>query len=475
MSDEWERERSRLLRRVERERAARKEAERLLEGKSLELYSANQRLRAAAGDLEREVADRTRELKVALAQAEAATRAKSEFLAVMSHEIRTPLNGILGTAELLSDTRLGDEQRAYLGLISRSGDALLAMLNDILDFSTMEAGRLELEPLPCFLPEALAAMVDYYRVPAETKGLVLDARLDPALPRNVRLDWPRLQQVLGNLLSNAIKFTETGRVTLEVAPDPSVTPGAGLQGVVFNVSDTGAGIPAESLERLFKPFSQLDSSSTRKFGGTGLGLAVSSRLLAAMGGALEVESAAGQGARFHFSLVVEVLPDAVGQAPAVGIPAVSAAAQPRSDQAKGDARPKLLLVEDNVSNQFLAIKVLDRLGYSADIANNGIEAVEMAKKGHYRIILMDIQMPVMDGIEATRIIRGLPLALQPRIVAFSANAFASDRLACVDAGMDSFLPKPLRIDALRAELALVDERPQKQEGQPRMAGLSRES
>lgn len=453
MSDDWERERSRLLRRAERERLARKEAERLLEAKSLELYSANQRLRAAAEDLEREVADRTRELKVALAQAEAATRAKSEFLAVMSHEIRTPLNGILGTAELLAGTRLDDEQLSYLELISRSGDTLLRMFNDILDFTRIEAGRLELDVQPCQFYEALERAFEAHRIHAETKGLVFEAQLDPALPRTVRLDWPHLQQIIDNLLSNAIKFTSRGTVKIEVAPDPSVTPGAGLQGVAFTVSDTGVGIPAEGLERLFKPFSQVDSSATRQYGGTGLGLAVSSRLLAAMGGALEVDSVEGQGTRFHFSLVVELMTDAEAPAPVVETSPALADPRPQTTPPAGELQPRLLLVEDNVSNQFLATKVLNRLGFAADIANNGAEAVEMVKQGNYRIVLMDIQMPVMDGIEATRIIRGLTKVRQPYIIAFSANAFASDRQRCFEAGMNSFLPKPLRIDALRSELA----------------------
>jgi signal transduction histidine kinase/ActR/RegA family two-component response regulator len=423
-------------RRVERERAARKEAERLLEHKSLELYEANQALHALAAGLERQVAERTDELAGALRRAEEATRAKSEFLALMSHEIRTPMNGILGMAQLLELSTLDAEQRSWVEAVRASGDTLLVLINDILDFSKIEAGRMELELRPFDLRHELGSLVELYRPMVEAKSLRLDVSVGE-LPPAVVGDSARLRQIIGNLLSNAIKFTHRGSIGLVVTTSGET---GGALRLDIHVRDTGIGIPAERLHRLFKVFGQGDASTTRLYGGTGLGLVICERLAAAMGGSIRVESALGVGTTFHVHVSLH-------HAASARIEPVAFAALPVEV-----ARLRVLVVDDNAVNRTLARALLSKLGVEADLVATGREAVVAAHMGEYQVIFMDMQMPELDGLEATRVIRGLELSRQPYIVALTANAFEADRELCLAAGMDDFLAKPFRLDDLRRRL-----------------------
>jgi two-component system, sensor histidine kinase len=429
---------ARLERALARERLARKEAEALLEEKSQALYHANQRLKQLAHGLEQQVSERTAELQQALERAEASTRSKSEFLAMMSHEIRTPMNGILGMTQLLDLTRLTDEQRSYLNTVRSSGDALLVLINDILDFSKIEAGKLDLENRSFHLERALATTLALYTPLAEAKQLKLTMARAPDLPGYVSGDRTRLRQIVSNLLSNAIKFTEKGRVHLEARVLERDDRGYRL-GIA--IRDTGIGIPPDRLDRLFQAFSQVDASTTRRYGGTGLGLAISYRLCEAMGGAIRVESRPGEGSTFRFHVRV-----GHGSAAPDTVPGVLAPMKAK------DAGTRVLVVDDDHINRTLALVMLGKLGLQAHAVKDGHEAVAEVAQSHYDVVLMDMQMPGMDGVEATQAIRQLPLHTQPCIIALTANAYESDRERCLRAGMDDFLSKPFRLDALRAKL-----------------------
>jgi signal transduction histidine kinase/ActR/RegA family two-component response regulator len=431
---------ARLEKRVARDREARVQAERMLEIKSLELYEANESLRAAAADLEGQVARRTRELAEARDRAEAAGRAKSEFLAMMSHEIRTPLIGVLGMAELLSMSSLDAEQRQQVETIRASGDTLLVIINDILDFSKVEANKLELDLDDFDLLDELEHVARLYRPASASKGVDLRIDADQAADRIVRGDRVRVRQIVSNLVSNAVKFTEQGEVVIVARTeldDDMVT-------VVIDVVDTGIGIPADRVDRLFQAFGQADASTTRRYGGTGLGLAISDRLAKMMGGSVRVHSQMGVGSRFRLRLFLE---RALGTA---GTGEPEAAFDPARV-----AGLRLLVAEDNAVNRKVAVALLARLGLTTDLAENGREAVEAVRTGSYDLVLMDMQMPELDGLDATREIRRLPLEHQPVVVALTANAFDSDRHACLDAGMDGFMTKPFGLDELRHTLAGV--------------------
>lgn len=462
MSEEFA---ARLLRRVERERTARKEAERLLEERALALYQANLRLKESALALEAEVQSRTYDLQQALKTAEIATRAKSEFLAVMSHEIRTPLNGILGTCELLALSDLKDDQKALLDTIARCGDSLLVVINDILDFSKIEAGHLVLDPVPTSVRAELDSVMQLYRPLAETKGIGLSMSCSPDLPHTLMVDQTRLRQVVGNLTTNAIKFTQTGAVRLDVwgalekagALETSLAPGgtAPLFRLHVAVHDSGIGIAPEALAHLFQPFSQADSSTTRRFGGTGLGLVICERLIKAMGGQITVQSELGRGSCFTFFIRLEPVQRISG--PQVGSTLVEHEKQARerlfTEWLNGPAPSRVLLVEDNPVNQALALKLLQKMGLTVDLAHDGVEALEQVSarsaSDAYALILMDMQMPRMDGLEATRRIRALDLPCPPVIIALTANAFESDKQRCLAIGMNGFLPKPFRFEQLK--------------------------
>jgi two-component system, sensor histidine kinase len=431
----------RLLRRAERERRARKEAERLLEEKSLELYEANQALQRQAAALEEQVQARTAELNAALERAEQAVRAKSDFLAVMSHEIRTPLNAVIGMSELLSLESLAPAHQEQVSLIHENGRNLLALINDILDFSKIEAGKLQLEKEIFDPADLLRGTLRSFEAQQAPRRVRLRTQLAP-LPQWVIGDRLRVRQVLTNLIGNAVKFTPHGEVRLEAEADETAD-GWRLH---VRVADNGIGMSAEQQTRLFQPFSQADASTSRHFGGTGLGLAICHRLVQEMGGAIACDSIPGKGSVFSFDVHLQRAED---------VPNARDAADDDNACRCTASSVHLLIVDDNPVNRLLARRMAERLGHQPEIAASGPEALEMVQQTDYDVILMDFIMPGMDGLETTQRIRALDLARQPRILALTANAFAEDRVKALEAGMDGFMSKPLHLERLRLELCSI--------------------
>lgn len=393
--------------------------------------------------LRRQVIRKTSELIQARDQAEAASRAKSRFLTAVSHEIRTPLNGILGMAQILGGTSLAADQRDHLAALRRSASSLQDIINDILEFSCIDAGQRDLASLPFRLPSLVREVLEAAGPEAWGKGLVLENAGLAGLPDSVRGDPGAVRQVLESLLNNAVKFTSEGSVTLQLRAVPAGGGRVSLEGAVL---DSGVGVPEEQRGRLFQAFSQADDSSTRRHGGTGLGLAICRSLTELMGGWVRYEPRAGGGSCFRFAMVLEVVAQvAPTVAPADDRRPVRSALQ--------DGGSRILIVEDNPTNQRVISLLLRKWGHDFEVAEDGVEAVEACRRRRFDAILMDCQMPVMDGLEATRRIRELEGG-GPRvpIIAVTAGGDLGGRQDCLDAGMDDYLTKPISAPRLREVL-----------------------
>jgi PAS domain S-box-containing protein len=383
------------------------------------------------------------ELVQAKTAAESANRTKSQFLATMSHEIRTPMNGIIGVAQILEMTALTEEQREYIDLLKVSSKNLLKLISDILDLSRIEAGSVELESRNFNLLAEMTGTVNIFSLLAQGKGLDLSFLIDPDVPLFLKGDPERLRQIISNLIGNAIKFTSDGSISVHISKDAENEQHAALR---FQVRDSGIGITQDSIGNIFEAFRQADSSTSRKFGGTGLGLTIARHLVELIGGSIGVESQEGEGATFWFTLVLEKQADA---------PMTTPDEKERGASAISDTNKRILLVEDDTTNQFATSRLLSRCGYQVTVAGNGSEGVKLLEENDFDLVLMDCMMPVMDGYDATAAIRNRTSNVRNHaipVIALTANAMREDRDRCLAAGMDDYLSKPVDVEGLLAML-----------------------
>jgi len=370
-----------------------------------------------------------KELKLAKDRAEEMSQAKGEFLANMSHEIRTPMNGVIGTLQLLADTRLGEVQQDYVNTAHKSAHSLLTILNDILDLSKIEAGKMSIEAIPLDVREIVGDLITLHTMTAEEKCIELIAEIDDKLPQVLVGDPTRIRQILANLISNALKFTEKGHVLVRVRVDSCDERQAEIR---FEVEDTGVGIKAGIKDKLFKEFTQADGSTTRKYGGTGLGLAIVKQLVEMMHGLFGVDSVHGEGSTFWFRLPLEIGDeDSLKQA------------HQKEPEIQKELSGHVLLVEDNPINQMVAQKLLEKIGIQSTLAADGQEALDRLEQESFDAVLMDCQMPVMDGFEAARRIREREALNRLPVIAMTANVMEGDREKCISAGMNDYIGKPV--------------------------------
>jgi signal transduction histidine kinase/CheY-like chemotaxis protein len=405
-----------------------------------ELAASHEEIRRHGELLEERIHQRTEDLEKAMRAALAASQAKSEFLANMSHELRTPMNGLLGMLDVVLDSRVEPEQQDQLETAQRCAYSLLALLNDILDLSKIEAGKMMLENIPFNVRTVLEDCVKSYQATAMQKKIGLHFEVDLSAPTQILGDPLRLRQVAANLLSNAVKFTDRGWVCLRLSAQPAAAKSeSGSQvNMIIDVSDTGPGIEADKLPFIFDKFTQADGSITRKYGGTGLGLAITRRLTGMQGGQVQVESKVGKGSTFTITIPCEL----------VKTPQTAPAERRREITARQGAASaaRVLLVEDNLVNQKVVMAILRKQGFHIDVASDGREALTKleASGGDYHLVLMDIQMPVLDGLETTRAIRRDPRWQNLPIIAMTAHAMNGDRERCLQAGMNAYISKPVQ-------------------------------
>jgi signal transduction histidine kinase/ligand-binding sensor domain-containing protein/CheY-like chemotaxis protein len=430
------------LEKIVKERTAEiKEQANALHNQSEELFALNEELMSQSEEL---LIQREQEFGARM-EAEKANKAKSIFLATMSHELRTPMNGVMGMAALLTQTNLNAEQKEYAETISNCGESLINVINDLLDFSKIESGEMKLDIHEFNLKECVEDTLSIFVRNAADKQIRVTYVIDQFIPDTIVTDKLRLKQILNNLLSNALKFTHGGEIALTIKLLENLDKDLKLS---FEVRDTGIGISPEHLSRLFKPFSQGDASITRRYGGTGLGLVICERLVELLGGSINVESAVNKGTTIVFSILSKTVARKVNDQPA---PTIQDSRDGISSDFKSKFPLRILAAEDNIINQKVIKQMLNKLGYEPTLVNNGNEAIDAVKGKEFDVILMDIQMPEMDGLEATRIIRTQNLS-KAIIIAMTASAMTEDKLAALNAGMDYFLSKPVSFDQLMAEL-----------------------